>query len=49
MSNTKEDQKKNKQSLKEQAINKKGNLSDGKKINTQEEQQKDSHQPRDNA
>ena len=38
-----------KQSLKEQAINKKGNLSDGAQINQQVKQKKENHEPRDNA
>lgn len=49
MENKKENQKKDKQSLKEHAINKKGNLSDGEEIVPQVEQRRDIRQPRDNA
>ncbi|WP_169514422.1 hypothetical protein [Gelidibacter mesophilus] len=42
-------EKTDKQSLKDHAINKKGDVSDGNKINPQVEQRKDIHQPRDNA
>tara|TARA_R100001369_G_C3323373_1_gene169299 strand:- start:875 stop:1033 length:159 start_codon:yes stop_codon:yes gene_type:complete len=49
-----EDDKKNnsekqKQSIEEQAINKKGQEADGKEINHQVKQRKEQHQPRDTA
>lgn len=49
MKNDKEDQRKDKQSKEDHAINEKGNVSDGKEINPQVEQRKENHQPRDNA
>ncbi|WP_190246224.1 hypothetical protein [Gelidibacter gilvus] len=49
MRNDKEDQKKDKQSKKDHAINEKGDISDGNEINPQVEKRKDTHQPRDNA
>lgn len=49
MKNDKENQQKDKQSKKDHAINEKGDVSDGNKINPQVEQRKDIHQPRDNA
>lgn len=49
MTMNKKEQKQNKQSLKEQAINIKGKASDGKEINPQVKQKQEKHQPRDNA
>ena len=49
MKNENKDQEKEKQSKKDHAINEKGDVSDGNKINPQVEKRKDIHQPRDNA
>lgn len=49
MKNDKEDQKKDKQSKKDHAINIKGDVSDGNETSPQVEQKKDTHQPRDKA
>ncbi len=45
----KNNSKKQKQSIEEQAINKKGQEVDGKEINQQVKQRKEQHQPRDTA
>ncbi len=42
-------QENEKKGMKENAINKKQNQSDGKEINPQEKQKQEKHQPRDNA
>ncbi|WP_339700934.1 hypothetical protein [uncultured Marixanthomonas sp.] len=45
----KNNSEKQKQSIEEQAINKKGQEADGKEINHQVKQRKEQHQPRDTA
>ncbi|MEO6347187.1 MAG: hypothetical protein ABIO60_04675 [Aquaticitalea sp.] len=49
MKTNKKNQKEDKQSTKEQAINMKEKTSDGKEINPQVKQKQEKHQPRDNA